>query len=262
MIPVNKKDPSQTMELLTSAIKSVYASVFFKESKAYIEATSNVIDEEKMGIVIQEVCGTRHGNHYYPTISGVARSINFYPIAPEKPEDGIVKVAFGLGKYIMDGGISLRFSPPYPKKILQLSSSKLMLRDTQKQFYALNLKEESYQVSTDDAVNLTRLKVTDIKNDQAFHHLCRDPATRNLPAGIHYQGSPGDWSAGDEPAHRDRVCGEHGCSQREPFYIQFLTDQTHSGNRPVLFYRHGSGSGRGDHPLFPIGPGQRRIYRD
>ncbi len=117
MIPVNKQDPAQTMELLCSAIKSVYASVYFKESKAYIEATSNVIDEEKMGIVIQEVCGTRHGDHYYPTISGVARSINFYPIAPEKPEDGIAKVAFGLGKYIVDGGVSLRFSPAYPKKI-------------------------------------------------------------------------------------------------------------------------------------------------
>ena len=153
MIPVNKSDPAQTMEMLTSAIKSVYASVYFKESKAYIEATSNVIDEEKMGIIIQEVCGTQRGDRYYPTFSGVARSINFYPIAPEKPEHGMARVAYGLGKYIMEGGISLRFSPFFPKKILQLSSSKMMLRDTQKEYYALNMKETSYRISTDDAVN-------------------------------------------------------------------------------------------------------------
>ena len=171
MIPLNKQDPAQTMELLTSAIKSVYASVYFKESKAYIEATSNVIDEEKMGIVLQEVCGTMHGDCYYPTLSGVARSINFYPIEPEKAKDGMVKVAFGLGKYIMDGGVGLRFSPAYPKKILQLSSSKMMLRDTQREFYALNLNQDSYHVSTDDAVNLVRRKVADASDDPAFRHV-------------------------------------------------------------------------------------------
>jgi len=190
MIPLNKVDPASTMELLTSAIKSVYASVYFKESKAYIEATSNVIDEEKMGIVLQEVCGTMHGSCYYPTISGVARSINFYPIAPEKAEDGIAKVAFGLGKYIVDGGVSLRFSPAYPKKILQLSSSKLMLRDTQKQFYALNLKEESYHVSTDDAVNLVRHKIDDAVGDPAFRHVASvyDYQSDVVRDGLNYEG--------------------------------------------------------------------------
>ena len=190
MIPVNKKDPATTMELLTSAIKSVYASVFFKESKAYIEATSNVIDEEKMGIVLQEVCGTMYGSCYYPTISGVARSINFYPIAPEKPRDGIAKVAYGLGKYIMDGGVSLRFSPAYPKKILQLSSSKLMLRDTQKQYYALNLKDSSYHVSTDDAVNLVRHKIEDGLKDPAFRHVVSvyDYESDVVRDGLQYEG--------------------------------------------------------------------------
>lgn len=182
MIPVNKEDPARTMELLTSAIKSVYASVYFRESKAYIEATSNVIDEEKMGIVLQEVCGTMHGDSYYPTISGVARSLNFYPIEPEKPEDGIAKVAYGLGKYIVDGGISLRFSPAYPKKILQLSSTELMLRDTQKHFYALNLQEESYHVCTDDAVNLMRKKITEaVSGDHS------DPAFRHVASVYDYQ---------------------------------------------------------------------------
>ncbi len=190
MIPVNKDDPASTMEVLTSAIKSVYASVYFKESKAYIQATSNVIDEEKMGIVLQEVCGTMHGSCYYPTISGVARSINFYPIAPEKPEDGIAKLAFGLGKYIVDGGVSLRFSPAYPKKILQLSSSKLMLRDTQKEYYALNLKEESYHVSTDDAVNLVKHKIEKALNDPAFRHVASvyDYQSDVVRDGLHYEG--------------------------------------------------------------------------
>jgi CheY-like chemotaxis protein len=190
MIPVNKQDPAITMELLTSAIKSVYASVYFRESKAYIAATSNVIDEEKMGIVLQEVCGTMHGDCYYPTISGVARSINFYPIAPEKAEDGIAKVAYGLGKYIVDGGISLRFSPSYPKKILQLSSSKLMLRDTQKQYYALNLNEGSYHVSTDDAVNLVRHKLADAEIDPAFRHVASvyDYQSDVVRDGLNYEG--------------------------------------------------------------------------
>jgi len=190
MIPVNKNDPARTMELLTSAIKSVYASVYFKESKAYIEATSNVIDEEKMGIVLQEVCGTMHGESYYPTISGVARSINFYPIKPEKPEDGIAKVAFGLGKYIVDGGVCLRFSPAYPKKILQLSSTKMMLRDTQKQYFALNLKQESYHVSTDDAVNLVRHKIADAAGDPSFRHVASvyDYDSDMVRDGLNYEG--------------------------------------------------------------------------
>ncbi|TFH20066.1 MAG: response regulator, partial [Bacteroidia bacterium] len=190
MIPVNKKNPAQTMELLTSAIKSVYASVYFRESKAYIQATSNVIDEEKMGIVLQEVCGTMHGESYYPTLSGVARSINFYPIEPEKPEDGIAKVAFGLGKYIVDGGVSLRFSPAYPKKILQLSSGKMMLRDTQREFYALNLKEDSYHVSTDDAVNLVRHKIDDALGDPSFRHVASvyDYDSDIVRDGLNYEG--------------------------------------------------------------------------
>ena len=196
MIPVNKKEPARTMELLTSAIKSVYASVYFRESKAYIEATSNVIDEEKMGIVLQEVCGTRHGSTYYPTVSGVARSINFYPIEPEKHEDGICKVAYGLGKYIVDGGISLRFSPAHPKKILQLSSSKMMLRDTQRQFYALNLNEESYHVSTDDAVNLIKRRIAEAASgdlaDPAFRQVASvyDYESDVVRDGLQYKGKP------------------------------------------------------------------------
>ena len=122
MIP-RDRDKKSMVNHISEAIKEVYASVYYKSSKAYMNATANVIDEEKMGIILQEVCGSKHGEVFYPTISGVARSINFYPIAPEKPNEGIASIAFGLGKYIVDGGVSLRFSPKYPKKILQLSSN-------------------------------------------------------------------------------------------------------------------------------------------
>jgi CheY-like chemotaxis protein len=169
MIP-RVEDSTLMIKMLTDAIKSVYASVYFKSSKAYMAATSNVIDEEKMGIVLQEVCGTRSGDKFFPTLSGVARSINFYPIAPEKPEDGIANIAYGLGKLIVDGGASLRFSPKYPKKILQLSSPDQALRETQKVFYAVDLSAENFVPSTDDGLNLLKLDIKDAQSDPPFRH--------------------------------------------------------------------------------------------
>jgi hypothetical protein len=169
MIP-RVDDSTKMIKMLTDAIKSVYASVYYKSSKAYMTATSNVIDEEKMGIILQEVCGTPNGNKFYPTISGVARSINFYPIAPEKPEDGIANIAFGLGKLIVDGGISLRFSPRYPKKVLQLSSPDQALRESQKKFYALDLKVNSFVPSTDDGANILKLDIREAEKEPSFRH--------------------------------------------------------------------------------------------
>ncbi len=170
MIP-RVKDTTLMIKMLTSAIKSVYASVYFKSSKAYMTATANVIDEEKMGIILQEVCGTGSGNKFYPTISGVARSINFYPIAPEKPEDGIANIAFGLGKLIVDGGISLRFSPKYPKKVLQLSSPDQALRESQNKFYALDLNVDSFVPSIDDSVNILKLNIREAAKEPSFRHV-------------------------------------------------------------------------------------------
>jgi CheY-like chemotaxis protein len=164
MIPKTENDVTM-MELLSIGIKSVYASVFFKGSKDYMTATANLIEEEKMGIVLQEVCGQKYGNRFYPTVSGVARSINFYPIAPEKSEDGFVSLAFGLGKYIVDGGMALRFSPKYPQKVLQLSDTKMALRETQHEFYALDLDPSSFIPSTDDTVNLLKLRISDAEKD-------------------------------------------------------------------------------------------------
>lgn len=153
------------IRMLETAIKCVYASVFFRTSKAYALATSNLIDEEKMGIIIQEVCGKQHGDRFYPIISGVARSINFYPISPEKTNDGIATIAFGLGKMIAEGGTGLRFSPRYPRKIMQLSNPDLAVKSTQKYFYALDMNPDKFIPSPDDKVNLLKLTVNDAASD-------------------------------------------------------------------------------------------------
>jgi CheY-like chemotaxis protein len=189
MIP-RLADNKLMVQLLSDAIKEVYASVFYKESKAYMTATSNVIDEEKMGIILQEVCGNRHGEMYYPTLSGVARSINYYPIGSEKAEDGIVNIAFGLGKLIVEGGLSLRFSPKYPKKILQLSSPETALRDTQKEFCALDLNINSFVPSTDDGVNILKIDIKDLTNEAALKYVAStyDRTNNVLRDGITYPG--------------------------------------------------------------------------
>jgi CheY-like chemotaxis protein len=189
MIP-RLPDNKEMVKMLSDAIKEVYASVYYKASKAYMTATSNVIDEEKMGIILQEVCGSRHGDIFYPTLSGVARSINYYPIGSEKAEDGIVNVAFGLGKLIVEGGLSLRFCPRIPKKILQLSSPEEALRDTQKEFRALDLNINSFVPSTDDGINIMRIDIKDANNDGAMKYVAStyDRTNNILRDGIFYQG--------------------------------------------------------------------------
>jgi CheY-like chemotaxis protein len=171
MVPNSDKDSSVRLQQLEIAIKSVFASVFFKGSKAYIAATANLIDEEKMAVILQEVVGKAYGQRYYPTISGVAKSINFYPIGQEKPEDGLVNIALGLGKTIVDGGISLRFCPKYPKNILQLSNLDMALKNTQKEFYAVDLNSYSFRPSVDDSVDLLKLKVEDAIDDGSLKHI-------------------------------------------------------------------------------------------
>ncbi|MBN2778364.1 MAG: phosphoenolpyruvate synthase [Bacteroidales bacterium] len=171
MIPNIVDDKHLTIKLLTEAIKSVYASVFYKDSKAYMAATSNVIDEEKMGVVLQDVCGTVYRDRFYPSFSGVARSINFYPIEPEKSEDGIVNIALGLGKHIVDGGKTIRFSPKFPAKTLQLSAPELTLRDTQKYFFALNLDPKTFVPSISEDVNIIKLGIDEAHKDNALRQI-------------------------------------------------------------------------------------------
>ena len=158
MIP-NTENEDQELRMLSKAVKSVYASVYFAASRGYIVSTGNVPGEEKMAIVLQEVCGEPEGNYYFPVISGVARSINFYPVDKEKPEDGIVKIAYGLGKVVVDGEPVLRFSPKYPKNVLQTSTVELAMRETQQSMLALSLNPERFKTSIDDAVNLERIPI-------------------------------------------------------------------------------------------------------
>ena len=164
MVP-KLEDKYDMLRTLSDAIKAVYASVFYRDSKAYMTATSNLIDQEKMAIVLQEVEGNRYNDRFYPTISGVARSLNFYPIGNEKAEDGIANIALGLGKYIVDGGQTLRFSPRHPHNILQMSTMDFALRETQTRFYALDLKNLADQFSVDDSFNLLRLNLKDADAD-------------------------------------------------------------------------------------------------
>lgn len=167
MIPAVENEDQQ-LRLLSKAIKSVYASVYFAPSRGYITATGNVISEEKMAIIIQEICGSEQDGCFFPTLSGVARSVNFYPIGHERAEEGIAKIAYGLGKPVVDGEQVLRFSPEYPKHVLQTSTPDLAMRDTQQVMYALDLQPERFKTSLDDAVNLSRIPITECGRFPSF----------------------------------------------------------------------------------------------
>lgn len=190
MVPYVMDNERLMMEMLSNAIKSVYASTYFKASKAYMTATSNVIDEEKMGIVMQTVAGTKYGSRFYPSISGVARSINFYPLEPEKPEDGVASIALGLGKYIVDGGLALHFSPKYPKRVLQTYSPEAALRETQKYFYALDMHPDKFRPDTDDGINILRLPVKEAEADGSLKFVASTYDLQNgvLRDGVNYDG--------------------------------------------------------------------------
>ncbi|PXV63377.1 pyruvate phosphate dikinase-like enzyme [Dysgonomonas alginatilytica] len=188
MVPA-LEDKQKMVQLVKAAVKSVYASVFYADSKAYMTATQNVIDQEKMGIVLQEVVGSRYGNRFYPTMSGVTRSLNFYPIGHEKAEEGIANIALGLGKYIVDGGTTLRFSPYHPHNILQLSSVDFALRETQRQFYALDMEDITQEFSINDGFNLLKLNVNDAVTDDSLRFIVStfDPIDQTIYEGF-YEG--------------------------------------------------------------------------
>ncbi len=164
-------DKYEMLRMLSDAIKGVYASVYYKDSKAYMQATSNVIDQEKMAVILQEVVGTQYGDRFYPSISGVARSINYYPINDELAEEGTVSLALGLGKYIVDGGLTLRVCPYHPDKVLQTSEMEMALRETQTRFYALDLKNMGQNFSLDDGFNLLKLPVKEAENDGSLNYI-------------------------------------------------------------------------------------------
>ena len=178
------------LSMLCDAIKGVYASVFFKDSKAYMQATRNVIDQEKMAVILQEVVGRQYGDRYYPSMSGVGRSLNYYPIGDERAEEGIVNLALGLGKYIVDGGQTLRICPHHPGKVLQMSDTEMALRETQTRFYALDLKNMGENFSVDDAFNLLKLSVREADKDGALQYLAStyNPTDQVIYPGVYPEG--------------------------------------------------------------------------
>ena len=182
-------DQYERLRILSDAIKSVYASVYYQSSKDYMTATSNLIDQEKMGVILQEVVGRAYDTRFYPTFSGVARSINYYPIGEEKAEEGTVNLALGLGKYIVDGGVSLRVCPAHPDHVLQTSEMELALRDTQTRFYALDLEPKELEFQVNDGFNLKRLAVKVAEPDGTLRYIAStfDPYDNVIRDGI-YEG--------------------------------------------------------------------------
>lgn len=188
MIP-NEPNRDQMFRMLSNAIKGVYASVFYRDSKAYMVATSNVIDQEKMAVILQEVVGAQYSDYFYPNISGVARSINYYPIGDEKAEEGTVDLALGLGKYIVDGGVSLRVCPYHPNQVLQTSDMDIALRETQTTFLALDTKNMYSGFKVDDGFNLLKVLVRDAEKDGSLQWICStfDPIDQCIYDGF-YEG--------------------------------------------------------------------------
>ena len=158
MIPNNQPDIDTRFNMLIEAIKFVYSSVYFREAKAYIKATKKAIESEKMAVIIQEVVGLKHWERFYPHISGVARSYNFYPCGHAQPEDGVIDLALGLGKTIVDGGMAWTYSPSFPKAVPPYNSIGDLLKQTQTKFWAVNMdkppvydpiRETEYMVQSD-----------------------------------------------------------------------------------------------------------------
>jgi hypothetical protein len=139
MIPNNQMSPDSRFQKLVEAVKFVYASTFFRDAKNYIRATKHSTSDEKMAVIIQEVVGVRHGQRFYPDVSGVARSYNFYPLGHSKPSDGVVDLALGLGKAIVDDGVAWSYSPAYPRANPPYNTLADLLSQTQAEFWAINM---------------------------------------------------------------------------------------------------------------------------
>jgi CheY-like chemotaxis protein len=145
MIPNDHPDPFVRLGQLVTTIKRVYASTFYQPAKDYFKVTDYRLEEEKMSVIVQKMVGKQHGTRFYPDFAGVTKSYNFYPVPPQKPLEGIVSVALGLGKTIVDGGVTVRFCPKYPDHLLQFYSSSEALSNNQNQFFALDLNASPTQ---------------------------------------------------------------------------------------------------------------------
>ncbi|MDA3886762.1 MAG: phosphoenolpyruvate synthase [Candidatus Delongbacteria bacterium] len=190
MIPNNNKSYKLRLTELCNAVKCVFASTFFSNSKKYLKATKNVIDEEKMAVIIQEISGRTYDDIHYPTFSGVARSINNYPVGYESSDKAIVNIAAGLGKTIVDGKTSLRFSPDFPQNIIQTSSTDTTVKNTQKKFYALDLGESTFIPTIDDSSNLLEQDIYEGVKNESFESIVStlDYENNVIRDNFHYEG--------------------------------------------------------------------------
>jgi CheY-like chemotaxis protein len=168
MIPNSHHDLEVRLVELLSAVKRVYASTYTTRARHYIKATSYRLEEEKMAVIIQKLVGQQHNGRFYPDISGVARSHNFYPISPMNSEDGITSVALGLGIIVMEGGATVRFCPKYPRHLVQFSSVEDSLAYSQKEFYALGLLDPAVEYDPQRESTLLKLGLDTAEEDNVL----------------------------------------------------------------------------------------------
>jgi hypothetical protein len=190
MTPNNQFDTKTRFAKLVEAIKYVYASTYFKSARDYLQATNHSAEEEKMAVIIQEVVGKRHGDRFYPDISGVARSFNFYPTGHARPEEGIASLALGLGRTIVDDGISWSYSPAYPRSNPPYNSINDLLRQTQKHFWIVNMAKIPQYDPVKETEYLLKLEIDQAEKDETLKFLAStyDPASDRIYPGVSSNG--------------------------------------------------------------------------
>jgi CheY-like chemotaxis protein len=192
MIPNNNPDPAERFKQLSLAIKLVYASTYCESARAYVKSTFHRTGDEKMGVVIQHLTGKVYGDYFYPAISGVAQSYNYYPISYMKPEDGLAHVALGLGKIVVEGGVALRFSPKYPQFLPQFSTVDDILENSQRFFYALNMNGFPDDLAANEDATLQKLDIAEARNNAPVRHLCSTYSAQDhrIRDGVQASGYP------------------------------------------------------------------------
>lgn len=190
MIPNNQLDEDTRFKRLLEAVKFVYASTFFKKAKDYINAVGKNSKDEKMAVIIQEVVGSRYGNRYYPEISGVARSYNYYSFDKSKPEDGVINLALGLGKTIVDGGVSWTYTPSFPNISPPFVSLKALLDNTQRDFWAVNMEKPFMYDPVNEAEYLIKTDINEAEVDNTLDYVCStyDVSSERIKPGIGTRG--------------------------------------------------------------------------
>ena len=192
LLPNNCGDSSERLDQLCQAIKLVYASAFMKAAKAYIQTTVHLQEEEKMAIVVQKLIGKEYGNRFYPVISGVVQSCNFYPMKPLKRNEGIANVALGLGRVVVEGEKVLAFSPQHPDAIPGFSNPAEVLENSQKKFYVLDMSRTCFDLIDGEETTLGKLDVSEAMEDGTLGHIAStyDRDDNRLRDGLFENGTP------------------------------------------------------------------------